>query len=66
MDKPIGDGSNTSVTTYLRRGEKMPVKQQLQPREGMKICERNNSTNTRVNEEQGGGDAPCAGAEITL
>ncbi|KAK4810953.1 hypothetical protein QYF61_013361 [Mycteria americana] len=33
---------------------------------GVRICERNNSADTKVNEEGGGGGAPGAGAEIPL
>ena len=32
----------------------------------MRICERNNSADTEVGEEGGGGGAPGAGAEIPL
>ena len=32
----------------------------------MRICERNNSADTKVSEEGGGGDAPGPTAEITL
>ena len=32
----------------------------------MRICERNNSADTKVSEEGGGGGAPGAGAEIPL
>ncbi|GAB0190217.1 acid sphingomyelinase-like phosphodiesterase 3b [Grus japonensis] len=33
---------------------------------GVRICERNNSTDTKVSEEGGGGGAPGAGTEIPL
>ena len=40
--------------------------QQLQLERGVRICERNNSADTKVSEEGGGGGAPGAGAEIPL
>jgi len=33
---------------------------------GVRICESNNSADTRVNEDGGGGDAPGTGAKIPL
>ena len=39
---------------------------QLQPERGVRRCERNNSADTKVREEGGGGGAPGAGAEIPL
>ena len=42
------------------------MQQQLQPERGMRICERNNSADTKVSEEGGGGGAPGARAEIPL
>ena len=42
------------------------MQQQLQLERGERICERNNSADTKVSEEGGGGGAPGAGAEIPL
>ena len=42
------------------------MQQQLQLERGVRICERNNSADTKVSEEGGGGGAPGAGAEIPL
>jgi len=33
---------------------------------GVRICERNNSADTKVSEEEGGGCAPGTGAEVPL
>ena len=38
----------------------------MQPEGGVRKCERNNSADTKVNAEGGGGGAPGAGAEIPL
>ena len=38
----------------------------MQPERGVRRCERNNSADTKVSEEGGGGGAPGAGAEIPL
>ena len=38
----------------------------MQPERGLRRCERNNSADTKVSEEGGGGGAPGAGAEIPL
>ena len=38
----------------------------MQRERGLRICERNNSADTKVSEEGGGGGAPGAGAEIPL
>ncbi|GAB0183371.1 hypothetical protein GRJ2_000802400 [Grus japonensis] len=53
----ISDGGSTSGKNH---------QEQLQPERGVRICERNDSANTKVSEEGGGGDAPCAGPEIPL
>ena len=42
------------------------MQQQLQPERGVRRCERNNSADTKVSEEGGGGGAPGATAEIPL
>ena len=58
--KPISDGASGSVITYLRRG-----KENFEDR-GVRICERNNSADTKVSGEGQGGGATGAGAEIPL
>ncbi|GAB0195028.1 acid sphingomyelinase-like phosphodiesterase 3b [Grus japonensis] len=63
--EPISDGGSTSGITELRRGEKTH-QEQLQPERGVKICGRNNSADTKVSAEGGGGGAPGTGAEIPL
>lgn len=55
----ISSTGNTSGMMCLRRRKKPPQER------GAGICERNSSADTQVNEE-GGGDAPGAGAEIPL
>ena len=40
--------------------------QQLQPERGVRICKRNNSADTEISEEGGGGGAPGTGAELPL
>ncbi|GAB0195124.1 hypothetical protein GRJ2_001977700 [Grus japonensis] len=56
--EPISDSGSTS-------GGKKHQKQ-LQPERGARICERNNSADTKGSAEGGGGDAPGTGAEIPL
>ena len=63
--KPISDGGSTSAITYFRRGKRKIIKtktaqQQLQLKREVRICERNNSADTKVSEEGGGGSAPGA------
>ena len=55
--KPISNSGSASVITYLRRGKEVTVQRQLQPERGVRLCERNNSADTKVSEEGGGGDA---------
>ncbi|KAK4816909.1 hypothetical protein QYF61_024919 [Mycteria americana] len=68
--KTISSGGSASVIMYLRSGGggggggTGPA--QLQPERGVRICERNNSADTKVSEEGGAGGAPCARAEIPL
>ena len=62
--KPISDGGSTSVITHLRRGKKLLRNSSWE--RGVRICERNNSADTKVSKEGGGGGAPGAGAEIPL
>jgi len=57
--KPVSDSGSTSVITYLRRGKKAAGKRQLRER-----SERNNSADTKVSEEGGGGCAPGIGVEF--
>ncbi|GAB0177027.1 hypothetical protein GRJ2_000167900 [Grus japonensis] len=65
--EPLSDSGSTSEITELRRGRKTAQHQeQLQPERGGRRCEKNNSADTKVSEEGGGGDAPGAGAEIPL
>ncbi|GAB0207243.1 EH domain-containing protein 4 [Grus japonensis] len=64
--EPISDGGSASVITYLRRKEKKQHQEQLQPERGVRRCERNNSADTKVSAEGGGGGAPGARAEIPL
>jgi len=59
--KPISDSGSASVITYLRKGKKKPAGK-WQSR-GVRRCERNNSADTKVSEEGGGGGAPGTGAE---
>jgi len=51
--EPIRDGGRASVIIYLRRGKKT-----LQQDKGVRLCERNNSADTKVSEEGVGGSAP--------
>ncbi|PKU41961.1 protein pxr1-like [Limosa lapponica baueri] len=60
----ISEGGSTSVKIYLRSGKK-PAAQQ-QPGRGVRIYERNNSADTKVSEEKGGGGASGIGADIPL
>ncbi|GAB0205849.1 acid sphingomyelinase-like phosphodiesterase 3b [Grus japonensis] len=62
--EPISDSGSTSGITYLRREKNKPVVQQQLER-GVRRCERNNSADTKVREE-GGGGAPGTRAEIPL
>jgi len=60
--KPISDGGSASVITYLREEKTLQVKRLLE-RE-VRLCERNNSADTKVSEEGGGGGgAQNVGAE---
>ena len=61
--EPISHGGSTSGIMYLRRvgGTLCNCS-----RRGVRICESNNSADTKVSEEGGGGGAPGPGAEIPL
>ncbi|CAM9274818.1 unnamed protein product [Bubo scandiacus] len=50
----------------VKKGKKTPAQQLLQQKRGVRICERNNSADTKVSEEGGGGGAPGTRAEIPL
>ena len=65
--EPGGDGGSASGITYLRRGKK-PAAQQCNSvlRRGVRIWQRNNSTDTKVSEEGGGGGVADIRAEIPL
>ncbi|KAJ7407845.1 hypothetical protein BTVI_61719 [Pitangus sulphuratus] len=66
MDLLLDSGS-TSGIMYLRRGKKLLGRSKLQPEKGgVRICERNNSADTKVSEGAVGGVAPGARAEISL
>ena len=64
--EPISSSGSASGITYLRRGKKVTAQQQLQLKRGVRICERNNSGDTKVSEEGEGRGAPGTGAEIPL
>ncbi|GAB0188319.1 hypothetical protein GRJ2_001297200 [Grus japonensis] len=61
--EPISDSSSAIGKTHLRRGKNL-LRNSRQER-GARICERNNSADTKVS-EGGGGGAPGARAEIPL
>jgi len=61
----ISDGASTSVVTNLRR-KKTLRNDNLQQERGVRICERNNSADTKVSEAEGAGGAPDVGAEVPL
>jgi len=58
--EPIRGGGRASVITYLRRD-----KNSSQER-GVRQCERNNSVDTKVSKQGGGGGTPGARTEIPL
>ncbi|PKU43719.1 protein pxr1-like [Limosa lapponica baueri] len=69
MDLPLAKAKPTSNSgsasdNIFRKGKKPAVQQQ--PERGVRICERNNSADTKVTEEGGGGGAPGAGAKLPL
>ena len=63
---PISDSGSISGITDLRRKKNQTAYGQLQWEKGVRRCERNNSADTKVSEEGGGGGAPGARAEIPL
>jgi len=64
-DESISDSGRASRIAYLRRKKKV-CDGHLQLERGVRICERNNSADTKVSEEGGGGGAPGARAEKTM
>ncbi|GAB0184744.1 hypothetical protein GRJ2_000939700 [Grus japonensis] len=64
--EPISNGGSASGITELRREKKNLGATFLQPERGVRRCERNNSADTKVSAEGGGGRAPGTGAEIPL
>ncbi|GAB0176617.1 anoctamin-4 [Grus japonensis] len=65
--EPISDGGSTSGITYLKeggRGGKLLWKSSQ--KRGVRMCERNNSADTKVSAEGGGGGAPGTRVEIPL
>ncbi|CAM9267070.1 unnamed protein product [Bubo scandiacus] len=70
MDPPlakaetISNSGSASGIMYLRKEKKKTTQLQLKRR--VRMCERNNSADTKISEEGGGGGAPGARAEIPL
>jgi len=63
--EPISDSGSTSGITHERRKNNL-CRGILQQERGVRICESNNSADTKVSEEAGGGGAPGTRAEIPL
>ena len=63
---PISNSDSASGIMYLRRGESCCTTGQLQLEIGVRICERNSPTDTKVSEEGGGGGASGTSAEVPL
>ena len=61
----LSKGGSASVITYLRRGKKKRLQNSSWKR-GVRLRERNDSADTKISEEGGGGGAPGTGAEIPL
>ena len=62
--KPMSNGGSTSVIAYVRRGRKKNCREMAVDGErGVRLCERNNSADTKVSEEGRGGGARDAGAK---
>ena len=65
--EPISNSGSASVITYLRKSKRSYRGVAVAAREsGVRRCERNNSADTKVREEGGGGGAPGARAETPL
>ncbi|PKU47132.1 protein pxr1-like [Limosa lapponica baueri] len=60
--EPFSNTGSTSVITF-NKGKNCCT---TAARRGVRICERNNSADTEVGEEGGGGGPPGIGAEISL
>jgi len=58
--KPISDCGSASGITYLKR-KKTPCLTAFAAERGVRICGRNNSADTKVSGEGGGGGSPGAG-----
>ncbi|KAK4806767.1 hypothetical protein QYF61_005563 [Mycteria americana] len=54
--EPISDGGSASVITYLRKGEKNLCNTSSSQKRGVRICDRNNSADTKPMEVHGGAD----------
>ena len=61
--KPSSDGGSTSGIKHSQEGKK-PA--ELQQERGVRVCERNNSADTKVRAEGGERSAPGARAELPL
>ncbi|GAB0193217.1 epimerase family protein SDR39U1 [Grus japonensis] len=64
--EPISDGDSASGILYFKKRGENKHQEQLQAERGVRMCERNNSADTKVSTEGGAGGAPGAGAEIPL
>ncbi|GAB0185750.1 hypothetical protein GRJ2_001040300 [Grus japonensis] len=62
--EPISNGGSASGIT-VKKGKK-PTRSNCNQKRGVRICERNNSADTRVSADGGGGGASGARAEILL
>ncbi|GAB0202867.1 hypothetical protein GRJ2_002752300 [Grus japonensis] len=62
--EPISNGGSVSVITSLSTGKKLLYNSNW--RRGMRICERNNSADTKVSEEGEGEGVPGIEAEVPL
>jgi len=49
--KPISDSSSASGIAYIRRGKKLLHNSSSSQKRGVRLCERNNSADTKVREE---------------
>jgi len=52
--KPISDSGSASGITYLRKGKKKNLQGNSSGKRGVRLCERNNSADTKVSAEGGG------------
>jgi len=51
--EPITNGSSASGITWLKRGKKLLCNSSNSQKREMRLCERNNSADTKVSEEGG-------------